>query len=276
GEFSLDALATLTLTVDGGGKVLADGARFRLIEAAMLPGDFNSDGMVDAADYTVWRDNLGESLFFPNGQPAAVLQPAPEPAAAVLLCLTVFAVSSKVAVEQVRRHPADNLIEGLNSEPRRAYLMMELLDAPEALSDLGCDPSQAAEVRQLVEGWSLFSAGAMQAWQTEHPDFRGFGQFERRVLQPYLIETQQGVDRLLRPEQQLKLQQQVYHELGWRALFLFEVSHELGLSGKQRRELKDILLREVRERETPAPCPTSSILNDRQRRQLASMQGRDR
>jgi hypothetical protein len=24
-----------------------------------LPGDYNNDGTVDAADYTVWRDNLG-------------------------------------------------------------------------------------------------------------------------------------------------------------------------------------------------------------------------
>jgi hypothetical protein len=27
--------------------------------AAPLPGDYNDDGLVDAADYTVWRDNLG-------------------------------------------------------------------------------------------------------------------------------------------------------------------------------------------------------------------------
>ena len=27
-----------------------------------LPGDFNNDGVVDAADYTVWRDTLGQSI----------------------------------------------------------------------------------------------------------------------------------------------------------------------------------------------------------------------
>ncbi len=35
-----------------------------------LPGDFNNDGIVDAADYTVWRDNLGaadESALNGNG-----------------------------------------------------------------------------------------------------------------------------------------------------------------------------------------------------------------
>jgi len=32
-----------------------------------LPGDFNNDGKVDAADYTVWRDNLGGSSSALNG-----------------------------------------------------------------------------------------------------------------------------------------------------------------------------------------------------------------
>lgn len=27
---------------------------------AVLPGDYNADGFVDAADYTVWRNHLGE------------------------------------------------------------------------------------------------------------------------------------------------------------------------------------------------------------------------
>lgn len=29
---------------------------------ANLPGDFNEDGSVDAADYTIWRDNLGNTV----------------------------------------------------------------------------------------------------------------------------------------------------------------------------------------------------------------------
>jgi hypothetical protein len=34
-----------------------------------LAGDFNDDGVVNLADYTVWRDNLGadESTIFPTG-----------------------------------------------------------------------------------------------------------------------------------------------------------------------------------------------------------------
>ncbi|QDU54823.1 PEP-CTERM sorting domain-containing protein [Aeoliella mucimassa] len=32
---------------------------FRIRESNLLPGDFNADGSVDLADYTVWRDHLG-------------------------------------------------------------------------------------------------------------------------------------------------------------------------------------------------------------------------
>lgn len=36
------------------------------VTAGGLDGDFNDDGTVDAADYTVWRDNLGTSNTLPN------------------------------------------------------------------------------------------------------------------------------------------------------------------------------------------------------------------
>jgi hypothetical protein len=35
------------------------GSQITFVRAVILPGDFNGDGVVDAADYTVWRDNLG-------------------------------------------------------------------------------------------------------------------------------------------------------------------------------------------------------------------------
>jgi hypothetical protein len=43
-----------------------------LIESTMagLPGDYNSDGIIDAADYTVWRDQLGTTTL-PNRDPSA-------------------------------------------------------------------------------------------------------------------------------------------------------------------------------------------------------------
>jgi hypothetical protein len=42
-----------------------------LIESTMagLPGDYNSDGIIDAADYTVWRDQLGNTTL-PNRDPS--------------------------------------------------------------------------------------------------------------------------------------------------------------------------------------------------------------
>ncbi len=46
-------------------------------ETGGLPGDYNADGVVDAADYTVWRDNVGasdESALNFNGDGGAVGQ----------------------------------------------------------------------------------------------------------------------------------------------------------------------------------------------------------
>lgn len=37
-----------------------------------LPGDYNEDGTVDAADYTVWRDHLGSGTSLPNDDTAGV------------------------------------------------------------------------------------------------------------------------------------------------------------------------------------------------------------
>jgi hypothetical protein len=34
-----------------------------------VAGDYNEDGVVDAADYTVWRDRLGQSTPLPNTDP---------------------------------------------------------------------------------------------------------------------------------------------------------------------------------------------------------------
>lgn len=34
--------------------------------ADLLPGDFNEDGVVDIADYTTWRDGLGQEISLPN------------------------------------------------------------------------------------------------------------------------------------------------------------------------------------------------------------------
>jgi T5SS/PEP-CTERM-associated repeat protein len=36
------------------------------VTAAGLSGDYNADGIVNAADYTVWRDNLGTANLLPN------------------------------------------------------------------------------------------------------------------------------------------------------------------------------------------------------------------
>jgi hypothetical protein len=37
-----------------------------------IPGDYNEDNTVDAADYTIWRDRLGEATSLPNDDTAGV------------------------------------------------------------------------------------------------------------------------------------------------------------------------------------------------------------
>lgn len=54
------------------------GFTFDIFPSVAVPGDYNSDGQVNAADYTVWRDNLGQTLQLPNegaGQTPGLVTP---------------------------------------------------------------------------------------------------------------------------------------------------------------------------------------------------------
>ena len=44
----------------------ANQVTLHVIDAILPPGDYNQNGIVDAADYTVWRDNLGSGTSLPN------------------------------------------------------------------------------------------------------------------------------------------------------------------------------------------------------------------
>ncbi len=37
-----------------------------VIDAILPPGDYNLNGIVDAADYTLWRNNFGSTTSLPN------------------------------------------------------------------------------------------------------------------------------------------------------------------------------------------------------------------
>jgi hypothetical protein len=67
-----DAVRSFDLTFFSGGLLSATGSLFvddisaaLALAAPLLAGDYNDDGFVDAADYVVWRKNLGGS-FLPN------------------------------------------------------------------------------------------------------------------------------------------------------------------------------------------------------------------
>ncbi|QDU91607.1 Autotransporter-associated beta strand repeat protein [Pirellulimonas nuda] len=58
---------SLALSID---TSIAGQVRIVAVAGAGQIGDYNSDGFVDAADYTVWRDNLGTNFALPNRDPA--------------------------------------------------------------------------------------------------------------------------------------------------------------------------------------------------------------
>ncbi len=64
-----------TNTIHPGGDVGSPGNFTAFTPVTGINGDYNDDGTVDAADYTVWRDNNGQSVTLPNdATPGSVAQ----------------------------------------------------------------------------------------------------------------------------------------------------------------------------------------------------------
>jgi hypothetical protein len=59
-------LAAIKFNGAGAGTAQLDANGFVIAVAPSLPGDFNSDGKVDAADYVTWRKNSGTNNTLPN------------------------------------------------------------------------------------------------------------------------------------------------------------------------------------------------------------------
>jgi hypothetical protein len=80
------------------GTIYIDDISASIITAPVLPGDYNSDGVVDAADYVVWRKNDGTQAGYETWRThfgattvaavsSAQSPPVPEPTAAILFCV---------------------------------------------------------------------------------------------------------------------------------------------------------------------------------------------
>jgi hypothetical protein len=59
-----------TYGITGSSKLLAGTVTYIGTAPAGVLGDYNGNGIVDAADYTVWRDHLGQSFALQNRDPA--------------------------------------------------------------------------------------------------------------------------------------------------------------------------------------------------------------
>ena len=88
-----------------------------VLRVVPLPGDFDFDGVVDAADYVVWRDKVGFSLAPDDyniwranfgrtaGAGAQQLAAVPEPSGVCLLAIAVIAVGRFRDPASSRRAP---------------------------------------------------------------------------------------------------------------------------------------------------------------------------
>jgi PEP-CTERM motif len=61
--YQIDAILQSNMRNDNTAYIPANGTGFPKLIPAPVVGDYNRDGNVDAADYTVWRDTLGSNTF---------------------------------------------------------------------------------------------------------------------------------------------------------------------------------------------------------------------
>src|SRR4051794_40739063 len=130
GNYQLNAQMFLTpWPQTTGGQLIASGSlEFSVadfVSPSRLAGDYNDDGVVDAIDYTVWRNHLGQSMTLPNdatpgtvtqadydvwranfrnqsGSGAGATVTVPEPAAMVLLLLAAAVAVLRDADRRVK------------------------------------------------------------------------------------------------------------------------------------------------------------------------------
>jgi hypothetical protein len=69
GAFNALDLPSLTPGLGWNTSQLLTTGELRVVASAGLPGDYNNNGVVDAADYTFWRERLGQNIALPNKDP---------------------------------------------------------------------------------------------------------------------------------------------------------------------------------------------------------------
>lgn len=83
-QFTMDftaagAQTTITLSgqsTQGGAYIGLDNAAVEILAAGSIPGDYSNNGTVEAADYVIWRDQLGTSAPLPNDPIGGTIGPA--------------------------------------------------------------------------------------------------------------------------------------------------------------------------------------------------------
>jgi autotransporter-associated beta strand protein len=100
GLFTIVALPTMTNRGWDTSRLYSDGI---LSVVSTLPGDFNGDARVDAADYVVWRKTGGTELQYNTwrtnfgqtvGSGSLVGSPVPEPGLCTIVCYAILTIAT--------------------------------------------------------------------------------------------------------------------------------------------------------------------------------------
>jgi hypothetical protein len=137
---------------------------FHFLATPVLPGDYNHDDVVDAADYSVWRDGLGAAHMQEDysvwkshfgwsagdeGSAATGFAAVPEPSGLVLSALAILAALAKIAGKKVRPgSPERKLHSPFSSSATPAYY---LADSAVLAGPFERRPSKSVPARAIHE-----------------------------------------------------------------------------------------------------------------------------
>jgi hypothetical protein len=105
-DFYGDGLAPQLVNASSGGE-RSVGVNFGVF--ALPNGDFNENGVVDAADYVVWRKTIGGTLsydawtkqFASSASGAGANSPVPEPVTSAYLAFILFVLCQQTRLRRV-------------------------------------------------------------------------------------------------------------------------------------------------------------------------------
>ena len=106
--------------------------------------DGNANGIVDAADYIVWRSNLGTSLSADGGSALPSAEPlsaaVPEPSTVILMILAAVGWCFAGAGPHRKSPKTHQHVRHVNNPPIFTQLMVTIMDVVQVCLDVEANP----------------------------------------------------------------------------------------------------------------------------------------